>query len=144
MTRLIPHRAARPLTAVVLAAVVLALSLAAPKSAAAGSVRRGEAFTVVAEGGPHPFSWGWAPAEVTIRGSGRVTWENPTDAVHHVTFWDGPTTASKHVDTGGAVTMRFRKPGAHKYWCDIAGHAELLSLGPERVCVGMCGEVVVE
>ncbi|MDQ3981279.1 MAG: hypothetical protein M3271_01205 [Actinomycetota bacterium] len=143
MPRMIPHAAARRLTAALLGAVVLVLSLAAPKSAA-GPMPRGEAFTVVAEGGPHPFSWGWAPAEVTIRGNGRVTWENPTEAVHHVTFWDGPTKASKHVDTGDAVTMRFRKPGAHKYWCDIAGHAELLSLGPERVCVGMCGEIVVE
>jgi plastocyanin len=136
--------AVRAPLAVLAAAGLLLVALAVPDRAAAGPDRRGDSFTVVAEGGPFPYSWGWVPAEVTIHGRGRVTWENPTDAVHHVTFWDGPTKTSEHVGVGGSVTLRFRKPGVHRYWCDIFGHADIVYLGTERICVGMCGEVVVE
>ncbi|MFN2588001.1 MAG: hypothetical protein ABR613_07785 [Actinomycetota bacterium] len=113
-----------------------------PSPAAGGAAPK--SATVVAEGGPAPFTWEWNPPAVTIGRRGRVTWENPTDTTHHVTFWDGPGAPHGHLDPGGTAAIRFRKPGVYKYWCDIFGHADIVTLGYDRVCVGMCGEVTVE
>jgi hypothetical protein len=33
--------------------------------------------------------------------------------------------------------------GTYEYLCDIFGHAQLVDVGPERVCIGMCGTVTV-
>lgn len=133
----------RSLVATAIALGVLFLGLAAPGGAAARP-RPAQSFTVVAEGGPHPFTWAWGPAEVTVVGRGRVTWENPTDAVHHVTFWDGPHAESQHLEAGATATLRFRNPGVYEYLCDIIGHADLVYVGTERICVGMCGRITVE
>ncbi|HEX2057281.1 MAG TPA: hypothetical protein VHI71_02835 [Actinomycetota bacterium] len=105
--------------------------------------RRAESFTVEAAGGPHPFTWTWDPDEITIEGRGKVRWENPTEAVHHVTFWRGPSDKSLHVHPGGAATTKFTKPGTYDYLCDIFGHAQIVEAGPERICVGMCGTVTI-
>lgn len=140
MTRL---RDERRLAAMAMTLGVVVLGLSVPDGAAAGP-RPERSFTVVAEGGPHPFTWSWAPAELTIRGRGKVTWENPTDAVHHVTFWDGPGARAQHLHPGASATLGFKKPGVYKYWCDILGHADIVHVGTERICVGMCGEITVE
>ncbi|MDQ4024600.1 MAG: hypothetical protein M3217_03780, partial [Actinomycetota bacterium] len=122
------------------------LSLAAPLAADAAGLRaqRSAPIKVLAAGGPFPFTWEWTPSDVTIASGGRVTWENPTDAVHHVTFWDGPRKGTAHVDVRGSATLRFKEAGVYKYWCDIFGHADIVTVGYDRVCVGMCGEITVE
>jgi plastocyanin len=132
------------MAAAIVGLVALSLTSSGAAVAAPSRASRAAAATVVAEGGSLPFSWKWTPAEVILPGPGRVTWENPTEAPHHVTFWDGPRDDTTHVDVRGSVTVRFKKPGVYKYWCDIFGHAELVEVGAERICIGMCGEVAVE
>ena len=80
---------------------------------------------------------------MTIARRGTVTWENRTDAVHHVTFYEGPSDASLHMH-GRRARMTFKKPGVYKYLCDIFGHAHLIDTGYGNACVGMCGTVTVE
>ena len=135
--------ARRPAAAVAALLAIALLAHAAPRPAVARA-RPTPSFEVVAEGGPHPFTWEWAPPDLTIRGRGKVTWHNPTEAIHHVTFWEGPVAQDQHVDPGSSATLTLRKPGVYKYWCDIFGHADLVYVGAEGVCVGMCGEITVE
>ncbi|MDQ3956745.1 MAG: hypothetical protein M3273_00315 [Actinomycetota bacterium] len=130
--------------AILAAAGLLFAAVSTPPSAAAGP-RAASSVTVLAAGGDLPFTWEWDPAEVTIRRRGHVTWENPTEATHHVTFWDGPGGKHQHLDPGGSATLKLTKPGVYKYWCDITFHAELVDVpGYGRVCVGMCGEITVQ
>ncbi|HEV3472134.1 MAG TPA: plastocyanin/azurin family copper-binding protein [Actinomycetota bacterium] len=125
----------------VCAACLLVVSISGPGVAhVAGS----DTTTVAAAGGPFPFTWSWDPDEVTIAKGDRVVWTNPTAAAHHITAWDGKWDAEEHLDAGAEVTLRFKKPGTYRYWCDIVGHADIVSVGPERVCVGMCGVITVE
>ncbi len=125
------------------ATAAVAAAFSALASPAPVTARPAESFTVVAGGGPHPFTWTWDPDEIAIDGRGKVRWENPTEAVHHVTFWRGPSDKSLHLHPRGAVTMKFRKPGTYEYLCDIFGHAQIVDVGSERVCIGMCGSVTV-
>lgn len=81
---------------------------------------------------------------MTITPGDRVVWTNPTDAAHHITAWDGKWDAAEHLDIDARVTRRFKKPGVYKYLCDILGHADIVVVGTERVCVGMCGVITVE
>ncbi|HEX2195535.1 MAG TPA: hypothetical protein VHJ76_01305, partial [Actinomycetota bacterium] len=133
----------RPLLAATVATIAVAAGLALLAPGPASSAGRPRSSSVVAAGGPHPFTWTWDPAEVTIPAGGKVTWENPTEAVHHVTFWRGPSSKSLHLHGRGSATLKFRKPGVYEYLCDIFGHAQLVDVGPERVCIGMCGTVTV-
>lgn len=139
-------RSVRPRLAVAAAGIAAGLVLAAPVApspAAAGSPAQ-QSFTVVAQGGPHPFTWEWDPAEVTIEGRGKVTWKNPTGAEHHVSFWDGPSVGNHHIHPGGSLSLVFKKPGVHKYRCDLFGHSDVVLVGTEAICVGQCGEITVE
>ncbi len=111
--------------------------------AAVALPRPAQAHTVVATGGPGPFSWGWDPAQLTIRRGEKVMWKNPTDVVHHVTFWEGPGAPHRHLHAGGSAGFKFKKPGVYKYWCDITFHAYIVDTGYNRVCLGMCGEITV-
>ncbi len=130
--------------AILAAAGSLFAAVSTPPSAAAGP-RAASSVTVVAAGGDLPFTWVWDPAEGTIRRRGEVTWENPTKATHHVTFWDGPGGKHQHLDPGASATLKLRKPGVYKYWCDITFHADIVDVaGYGRVCVGMCGEITVQ
>lgn len=97
-----------------------------------------------AAGGPYAFLWEWSPAEVTISKGERVTWINPTSATHHITSWDGRWDVAEHLDTDATVTLRFKKPGVYRYWCDVSTHADIVHAGTERICVGMCGVITVE
>lgn len=127
------------------AGLVVGLAIAAPGSAEGLSrTHKPKTFVVKAAGGPVPFTWAWAPAEITISAGDRVTWKNPTDATHHVTAWGEGWTTAAHVDIGGDFTYRFKKPGVYRYWCDIVGHADIVYLADEGSCVGMCGVIVVE
>ncbi len=81
---------------------------------------------------------------MTIAGRGKVTWENPTIAEHHVTFWEGPSSGTRHLDPGGSVTLTFKKSGVHRYRCDLSAHSELLHVSGQSICVGQCGEIRVE
>lgn len=127
--------------AVALTAVVLLVPLASSRAAEASASKK---TTVEAAGGPLPYTWEWSPADVTISKGGVVRWNNSTDAVHHVTSWDGAWDVSKHVDTGDSVAIKFKKRGTYRYWCDIAGHADILHIGPQKLCIGMCGTITVE
>lgn len=126
-----------------LLAAVFVAALAAPLPARAID-RPAGSFTVVAGGGPHPFTWTWDPAELTIEARSKVTWKNPTEGIHHVTFWRGPSSKSLHLHGRGSAALKFKKPGVYEYLCDIFGHAQLVHVGPERICVGMCGVITVE
>ena len=126
------------------AAGLLFAAVSTPTSGATGS-RAASSVTVVAAGGDLPFTWEWDPAEVAIRQGGEVMWENPTEATHHVTFWEGPGGKHRHLDPGGSATLKLRKPGVYKYLCDITFHADIVDVaGYGRVCVGMCGEITVQ
>jgi plastocyanin len=138
-----PEARRTPAAAAVTLAAVAFLALL-PPHAARGGPRPVPSFEVVADGGPQPFTWEWTPADLTIRSRGKVTWLNPTEAVHHVTFWDGPGAKHQHLHPGGSATLTLRKPGVYSYWCDIFGHADIVTVGPERFCVGMCGTITVE
>ena len=144
MRRDVLRRPSGAAVGILAAAGLLLAAVWVPQSAAAPS-RGPSSVTVVAAGGPLPFTWEWDPTEVTIRRRGKVTWENPTDATHHVTFWEGPGAEHQHLDPGGSATLKLRKPGVYKYWCDITFHANLIDVaGYGKVCVGMCGEITVE
>lgn len=127
-------------TAVVLSVALLLVPLASN----GGAQQPAPKTTVEAAGGPLPFTWQWAPAEVTVPKGGVVRWNNSTDAVHHVTSWEGQWNVSKHVDTGESTKVKFRKRGVYRYWCDITGHADIVHVGTESFCVGMCGTITVE
>ena len=124
--------------------LALSLLVAVPAAGSAHQAPPSNTTTVTAAGGPLPFTWAWDPAEVSIARGEKVTWTNPTDAAHHVTAWEGKWDAAEHLDMGSKVTLRFKKPGVYKYWCDILGHADIVFVGTERVCVGMCGVIRVE
>jgi plastocyanin len=121
--------------------------MALPGHAASSTVRQRRAAqtaTVTAAGGPYAFLWQWDPAEITISKGDRVRWENPTSAEHHVTAWDGPWKTEEHVASDGTMTLRFKKPGVYRYWCDVSTHADIVYAGDQRICVGMCGVITVE
>ena len=125
----------------VTAACILVVTISGAGSA---HLRTAGKTTITAAGGPFPFTWAWDPAEVTVAPGDRVVWTNPTDAAHHITAWDGKWDAAEHLDMGAKVSRRFKKPGVYKYWCDIFGHADIVYVGDERICVGMCGVITVE
>ncbi len=79
---------------------------------------------------------------MTIRRSGKVTWENPTDATHHVTFWDGPGGKHRHLDPGGSATLKLRKPGVYKYLCDITFHADIVDVAQLVELIDRCANRV--
>ncbi len=126
-------------------AAALVVAALAPAAAATRSPRLKE-FTVAAKAGPQSLTWEWDPSELTIRGKGRVTWENFTEAEHHVTFWEGPLEGTTlHLAAGGgSESLVLKKPGVHKYRCDLGLHSDIVYVGYERICVGQCGEITVE
>ena len=141
-------RSARPQTRSRIG-IVLALCIAllvAPLPSSKGGTRRSgpKTTTVEATGGPLPFTWQWTPPDVTIAKREVVRWNNSTDAVHHVTSWDGPWNTSRHVDSGESTAIKFKRRGVYRYWCDITGHADIVHVGTQSFCVGMCGTITVE
>lgn len=116
--------------------VLAVLILLAP---AAPAVSKGKVHKVEASGGPAFYLFTWDPDELTIPKRHKVVWTNPTNALHHVTFYEGMD-RSMHLESGGKVKARFKKPGTYLYRCDVPNHSELI--GGE--CFGMCGSVTVE
>ncbi len=99
---------------------------------------------VTASQGLLPILWVWDPAEIPIARGDRVTWENPTEAMHRIIAWDGPWEVAADLDVMDKVTFKFKKPGVYRYWCDVLGHSDVVYHGEDRTCVGMCGVVIVE
>ena len=123
------------------ALLVVALPLPAGDASAR---RKAETTTVEASGGPAPFTWSWTPSDITIAKGDVVAWTNTTGVTHRVTSWDGSWEVAEHLEAGDSARIRFKQPGVYQYWCDIMGHADLIYVGTERICVGMCGTITVE
>ena len=102
------------------------------------------AATVRAEKGAAPLLWEWSPTDVTITKNQRVRWENPTGTPHDVLVWDGPSDLHTRLAPGDAHTLRFEQRGVYRYRCAISEHSDVVFVGTERTCVGMCGVVTVE
>ena len=100
--------------------------------------------TVNAVEGAAPGTWAWEPADVTISAGERVVWRNETTSAHGLSAWDGRWKVTTPIDAGDSAGLRFRKPGVYSYRCPVQLHSDVLYIGTERVCVGMCGTVTVE
>jgi plastocyanin len=105
----------------------------------APAASKGKVHNVEASGGPASYLFTWDPDELTIPKGHKVVWANPTNVLHHVTFYEGME-QSMHLESGKKVKTRFKKAGTYLYRCDVPYHSELI--GGE--CFGMCGSVTVE
>lgn len=61
-------------------------------------------------------SFHFAPMAVTVAAGDSVTWRNLDEEPHTVA---GDDFRSGGLDTGGAFTFTFRKPGTYRYRCSI-------------------------
>lgn len=121
------------------------IALGAIAAPATGEPRdlQAETHVVEAAAATLPRTWEWDPADATIAVGDKVTWENPTDADHGVESWDGNWDVREILEPGATNTLRFKKPGVYSYRCNVWLHSDILYLGTERLCVGMCGTITV-
>ena len=70
------------------------------------------------------------PATVTVKAGTVVTFENDDDSPHTVVATDGSFRSSA-LDTGGAYSFTFTKPGDFPYFCSLHPHMQgTISVAP--------------
>lgn len=97
-----------------LAAALLGLGMA---SMAHAPLSAGETVRVRIE------NFAFSPATVTVKAGTVVTFENDDDAPHVVVATDG-SFRSGALDTGGAYSFTFTKPGDFPYFCSLHPHMQ--------------------
>jgi plastocyanin len=63
----------------------------------------------------------FAPATITVRAGGTVTWVNDDDIPHAIAA-DDHSFKSKVMDTDGRFSTTFAKPGTYGYFCSLHPH----------------------
>lgn len=124
-----------------LAGAVLSPALSAPQSR---QKKPRHVERVQAALGTYPGTWEWVPADITIKAGDDVEWENPTDETHRIISWDGEWKVRTPLSPGDSTRLRFKRRGVYRYYCSMSFHGDILYLGTERLCVGMCGTITVE
>ena len=59
----------------------------------------------------------FAPATLTVKAGGSVTWINKDDIPHAIASATGAFTKSKALDTDDTFSFTFTTPGTYKYFC---------------------------
>ncbi len=105
------------ISAVALAAAVLALVLVS-----CGSAQNGSAATTAAE--PTAVEvrisdGAFDPRQVDVAVGGSVTWINDDGTTHQLLSLEPNVIDSPPIGKAGAYTARFTKPGEYRYYCSI-------------------------